>query len=1443
MKSTINWFGFLIVAYVAMVGVCSFGGTWQAVNGSWNGNFDDMTHWSGGFAANGGDNTIAVPATEDVTVTVAADAETTARLYLDGTDTHVATLDVTGHSILFATQTVESAVWPAQAFFARFNEKAVLQSNANDDRWKKQAQTKLSDVSVKVWSPEAGVAEMLVTGGAAGVFDFAHPDPRGDTKAPNGARPTVTAFGSDYFKPEKSSYNHGRLSFKDTTVYLPSFNVAGYPTASEIVLDGSTMNVIGTGLTFGSLTNLVVQKNGSTFVSNGAIAGQDGRLLRFTGGCVSPRGNPAITGAGNSRVEFTDAVLSHSNEVKIELAGTSVLSAEHAAFTNGTKFTVKTTDDAKLVLGHSDLCTPLMAGADGSSVELHSSSANVQNWGLSHARVLMEGCTFGDAGDFRFSGTDGSYVLTNLTGMTRVGATCSVEGSNVVTFTADSIGRTFIVQSNGHGTLGNGNGAYGELNIEGGTFEFRPENVASRFNLGHNNGTAKGVLNVKGGRFVSKVTTAGSASFGLGITHGTGFINVSGGEVDVCGLCICTESNASAPESCFRQTGGLVKVQASNYESSCTSHGLCATGNNKTDRKARIALDGGVTEANIVAGGPSGWCRSGTGWTAFEADGGTIRANAADAMILRDFDEAKIGAKGLTVDGNGYDLAIVQSIESKPSADGWLRLTGGGKKTISGANTVALVADGGEVAFAASADNSGVDLTATNGVTLSFATGGAKNRTFASLFLGDDETSAIVKLVAGEPLTVSGDVSIGRLVLVLSGSFTTGESYELLTCGGEVSEESKAAWAKAFAKGLGADQGCDFTAVNEGGRMVLKMSVRTRTVLELAAAADQTVDCGTNVLYGSADKLVADVGSRGTLNVTGEVGQGELEKTGNGRAIFDNGNDCFMGGVTVTSGLLAFPYASIFSDSLFNSVMLTVGTGTLQLGREGDPAVSVSAKLVLNTATASDPATVKCDSDVEMSAPTVTQGCFLKRGVGTLTLNASANCAFTSNAGKDKKGTAPSYVALAFDDFGIPPSDNYSSLTVAEGDLVLKGAANAKYTMTGNGAVYVGMPVMDISKRARLIVDGSTAAFNGAHFHVGSGVRTSNCLYPYAEFAVTNGGNATVTSLRLGWQAAQSGKPRVRVSGAASSLAVTEYLYLADSAFPNQDEDDPLLLIADGATLKLPSMLTDANVNHALCCNGGKAIGVFDGATLVASDGKQARITVSAADERLVFKNGSTCIVGEVRVNDDTSDLTMTFDNSEWSFGTLTTPTLTRQERIIVNARNDGVIFAPASDVTLTFPLSVSGTGGLVKRGEGDLILSAAPTFTGVCRIEEGALAFTQGIKASGICFAGAGMIRDSALEGAVIVADIKPDWRTGDVLTFKNVTFSGRTRVTIPEGLIVPDQLPKNIEIAHYEGTAPDMSQWKLIGVPKHAATFRAEGGKIYMDITPPLGLMLIVR
>lgn len=1373
----------------------AFGGTWQAVDGNWNGSFTADAHWSGGRAADGGTDTIDAASSPNGIAVTADGAATRAQLLLKAQVDKPVTFDAIGSSFLMPAQTQPGVTWPMGPFSAYLNGKSAMIVSTGGADWTRfhtQGAFQLTDASVKVWSPEPGVAEVWIANGTAGTFNAY--DPNGIvTKASNGALPCTEFFSDSYFKTALPTVRFRCTGGVNTKLPSATFHPAG---TTEILLEGGTHKAFG-NLQLNSPTNRVLLTNGASldFGSNGGDVSLPAYSRSvFSGGTIACRLKP---GARSTLVLTNCAVEARA------LSGDA---------------------SARIALQDVTLC-----GSGGS---------------ISTVSAVVTESRLGDNYVFNLTGTDGTYVFTNLTGQTANDANgfkiANAQDSNCsVVFAGEKT--QVMARTNGHGLLGAGNGSTGTMTLEDGTFEFRPTGTANRFNLAGGGATATGVLNIRGGTFISKVCQDGSTTqFGLGITQGTGFINVSGGTVDVSGLCICTEDSGNTEESVFRQTGGLVKITAiANDPGSGQSRGLWATGNGKTTRKARIALDGGVTEVNAVGGGSSAQCRGGTGWAAFEADGGTIRANGDSTFLLSHFDEATLGAKGLTVDSNGHAVQISQNLAKKAGVEAAvLTLAGTGTKVINGANTVGIAATGGFVGFSCSSDNRGVDLVVAPGAGMYCGQGGdGYNRMFKSLTVGGVQGSAYLTYYSGEPLVVSGPVTMTRVRLHLEGSYAAGSDYVLVRTSEEPDAVTKAAWMSAVSEGLAGGLAADFTVSgNATDGWEFKMSVRTQQDREITVDAGITSNVTEDVVFAANETLTADVGAGGALTVGGAIVGGSLVKTGTGRMEVSSPDTRLAVGITVSGGILQFPLLAALTDPMAADVLLTLTAGTLQLGEAGQLMPSVRVL----TPAANDAVAVKCDADVTMNAPSTTRGCFVKRGTGTLTLVSGGTTALSSEAGKDSKNNMPPADPLAFGNDGAVPNANYSALTVAEGDLVLKGASPASaYTMGGSGAVYVGMPVPLTQKAARLIVDGVKASFLGNHFHVGSGVRSSNNGTPETALVVTNGAVAEVTSLRIGWNSNMQGKPRVRIAGDGSCLYVKEYLYAADSYFADQTEADPLVAVTDGARLWLPA-LTDGNPNHALVFSSAAAVLSFDNGRLSALDDLPGRVRAYQNRAKLFFRNGSVCCVSEVRVENDTSDITFTFDDSEWTFGTAEALTLQRPERITVTAENAGLILSAAAAETRTFPLPVSGTGGLVKRGAGKVALSATPTFTGVCKVEDGELAFA-GVVPEGLRFAGAGAVADSTLKNASIVLDLDESGVPQSTLTLKNVDLTGLTKVEMPAEIAATK--PKDVVVATFIGAAPDVSTWRLArNGSGMSGDFRVQDGKVLMDVDKK-GILLIVR
>ena len=197
--------------------------------------------------------------------------------------------------------------------------------------------------------------------------------------------------------------------------------------------------------------------------------------------------------------------------------------------------------------------------------------------------------------------------------------------------------------------------------------------------------------------------------------------------------------------------------------------------------------------------------------------------------------------------------------------------------------------------------------------------------------------------------------------------------------------------------------------------------------------------------------------------------------------------------------------------------------------------------------------------------------------------------------------------------------------------------------------------------------------------------------------------------------------------------------------------------------------------------------------------------------------------------------MNFTFDDASWSFGAKTELALTRPERVTVTARNKGIVFAPQEGKSMAFGLAISGSGDLVKRGAGTLTLAAAPTLTGVCRVEEGDLALGSGVTATGLRLAGAGRLTGGTFAQATLLAPLGDSGAvTGAVPVIAGATFAGQTKIDLARMAPIVKPFPKNVRVAAYTGTAPDVSRWKAVnGATKHLlATFVAANGEVLMTL-----------
>ena len=312
------------------------------------------------------------------------------------------------------------------------------------------------------------------------------------------------------------------------------------------------------------------------------------------------------------------------------------------------------------------------------------------------------------------------------------------------------------------------------------------------------------------------------------------------------------------------------------------------------------------------------------------ADGGTLRASAANDSFIGNLATVACGANGLTIDSD-YDVTVLPSFSNMSGAAGELILAGSGNKTISGASTTVsrIVVAGGTVVFAAAARATS-ELVVTNGAKVVFA-GDPYAVGLTSLVLGDASTAGVLQFSSGQSLAIAGDVTVNNARVVLADDFAIGTTTDLLSASGTVSAASRTAWAAALV-GAGAVDGRDyeFEAVESGGGGVsLRMAV-TEAPIRLIEQKTGTRDYADDYSFNQNARLTVAVSNDASLTVSGCIGSGGLDKVGGGKFYLTNGSNSLRGGITSSAGLFSVPSVAALGYDVTGLGTFLLGGGTLE---------------------------------------------------------------------------------------------------------------------------------------------------------------------------------------------------------------------------------------------------------------------------------------------------------------------------------------------------------------------------------------------------------------------------------------------------------------------------------------------------------------------------------
>lgn len=1383
---------------------------WQPVNGAHDGTYTDAAHWSLGtvpdlgaraYFACDASYTVTFPTgnfTNNAALKPAAHPSRTVEL--DGhATTLVRTYDSTG---LYPTETF--GLYYGGTAYAFFN---FEKYGATPDV-EKAADFAISNFVCRVSSS----GENRVRGEfAKGGYNFS--DPEGTTWT-SVVSPYVTLFGNVGSPLVEAEVVLGA----ETSFRFPTVRIQGNALTNRLVFAGGAH-------TFAGFAYLPYTQGGTSLNETDAATDlilRDGASVEFLKGTmvgvsdvtkgVDRRWN--VTVDPGARLRHGGYVSHYHGQVTVDVAGewTCDDSILFNCGNNGSSAHVIVRDGGvlKTTAASANFKMGVSAWPDAPS-SLAVTNATV----LNAARMTVGAASFSDARlvndgpfDIGYAPTLTRATFTGCTVTNKSNFTPGAQGPAQVDFRDTAAHFTGAIYIGGRETVA-ASAATATVCVVGGTFALSGD--AAQIFVGYP-ANRTGFFNFSGG----ELTATRFAPLTVG-WFGSGVFNLSGGTVSINHLrtgATYTQGTDGTREDVVRVTGGVLDIT-----SLTRGYGLSVSEN--ANRSGRLILDGGVVKCHQV------WGASGT--SAFEADGGTLKAIQSNTYQLSGFGEARLGAKGLTVDSAGYDITIAQAFADKADA------AGSGRLILTGAGTKTLTGDLSELSFVEVRGGS-ADLT---------------GRTLKNLVL----SGGVLKVDPSRPITVTEACDFSNVRLALVDGLTRGNAYAVLKLAQPLDKAQLETWTSAVAAaGLADGDALTPTQVSDGaGGYTLQIEVRAAetTSIRLDAGKETHMDDYAN---SPADVFDVFVATDADLTLTGSLKRGSLVKTGGGALTLANVDNLFVGGWLLDGGRLSAPtVAALGIERDANEKPGVLRDGTLEL--TSTDVQTFPQALEIRAATPTNGVIMKVAGEVTMPSPTVASGSFIKRGGGRLVWEVSgaqtlvSGRGVTSNLGGAWPFSQELILPLAFDEANgtVPTNGSYGCFNVTDGEMVLRGRGEGASARV-KGIVTVGVPTLNGSVQPGLVVDRVAVDFvgSGQHFVLAPGGSESNTFVTEPYLVVSNGAAVTVDTLSVN-RFNDRADLVTKVTIADRSTLKATYLLQ-----PNRSQSSGglaeyeitgssrLLAGSQGVSLFRPVKMT------------------FDG-SVFAKDETLAPTRIfaevgSLASARVdaMFRNGAefrcASIVPAMAVSAE-NPIRLTFDDAKWIPTTADEDYVfgwENPDQMVIAVTNVGLVLDVPSARTWTLNHPVTGAGGLVKRGAGTLKLGVgAAAYAGVTRLDEGVVDLDG--SAQPLRLGGLGTVANGTIEKGGLVVTLADDGTAvGPVPTLRDVATHGRFNVdagrTATDIPLTPPY--RTVVIAKYEGATPDISGWRAVnmGVLGLSATFSAQGGLVYMTPTTR-GMLVIVR
>lgn len=863
-------------------------------------------------------------------------------------------------------------------------------------------------------------------------------------------------------------------------------------------------------------------------------AGGSGRLDHRAGSLISGGGNWVHIGRGAGSIGTYNlantAVVSGTNLTGFGIGSGSIYSSERIHIGTGDTSAVGAlninTSGIVKVPGEFNM------GADGAdaTVKLDAGTIDVGSWfriGWSNGGVCSINNAGGDIrqradGNMIFADGPGTGNYTQSAGTLQVNSNDLWMGQNGGNSTVNLSGGSMFVRR-GLAILGR-DGATTAMTLSG-TGEFRSRRDFWVGQGSNGGGPSNSTLTVNGG------TIANGAWTVIGRNGGSGTVNMTGGTWIKTGNPSQFIVSADGPGT-MTQSGGLVDVQGGYTWVSEGNNGTLTIKDSaewRTDIMSVgqggtgvLNLDGGTLRTHRLTGARE---RNDTG-----SDGGTgtinfngtqIIATQSDDLFISDkVDNAIIGAGGLRVNSNGYDLVAREVL----SGTGDVVKTGAGTLKLLAENTYAgtnTITGGGLVLFAGEFGNptNSNPTTLANGTSLgverspnfpgdqavvssiTFGTGTSLNLDSGDRN-GSNPTDALLRVTGA--LNLAGNVAVnlkgsdfaengvafpmlsytpgqltgpGTFVAgslppgVVAGSFThtpgTG------TVSFTVTDYVELEWE--------GNQGSSWTAANNWvsppGVSGTPASFLANSIVlfnDNAAGGAGAVQVGASVAPGSVtfdnSTIPYTLSSTAGGKITGSTG---LSKTGSAALTITGMANDYTGGTSLLGG-------TITVDSLANGGSLgatSASTSNLVLGNGATLVYTGGAATIDRGTTLIGSATLDNASNLTLSSSlnrvTPTEGEFVKLGAGTLTLRGATNRLgdFRPRAGSVVFDPASGVQANVSSSFTV---NNGASVTLANNSTTQTGDLNIGDNAGSNTLTLTGNATLENENRVLLGNNGST---------------------------------------------------------------------------------------------------------------------------------------------------------------------------------------------------------------------------------------------------------------------------------------------------------------------------------------------------------------------------------